>query len=151
MTDLKLVPLDATNWETCARLELPAAQAHFVASNLWSIAQAQFEPGYRPRAIVLHEEVIGFLMYSVDDEGRDPTLYWIFRLMIAVAHQGRGWGGRAFELALDEVARAGAHRVRTMHKPDNDVAGRLYRKLGFVPVGTDEDGDILLEMTLMPR
>jgi len=130
---------------TCAKLELPTEQAHFVAPNLWSIAESQFEPGYRPRAIMLDHQVIGFLMYCADHELPDPALFWIFRLMIAQPFQGHGYGRRAFELALQETIAAGAQRIRTMHKPDNIVAGALYRRLGFLPIGTDEDGDILLE------
>jgi diamine N-acetyltransferase len=143
---IQLRDLNRDNWRACAGLALPAEQEKLVAPNVWSIAEAGFEPRYRPRVICLGETIIGFLMYCAETDPPDPTLFWLFRFMLAPGFQGRGHGAEALRLALEEMKAAGATRVRTMHKPGNVAASRLYRRLGFREIGTLDDGDIELEI-----
>jgi diamine N-acetyltransferase len=143
---IQLRDLNRDNWRACAGLALPAEQEKLVAPNVWSIAEAGFEPRYRPRVICLDETIIGFLMYCAETDPPDPTLFWLFRFMLAPGFQGRGHGAEALRLALEEMKAAGATRVRTMHKPGNVAASRLYRRLGFREIGTLDDGDIELEI-----
>ena len=143
---IQLRDLNRDNWRACAGLALPAEQEKLVAPNVWSIAEAGFEPQYRPRVICLDETIIGFLMYCAETDPQDPTLFWLFRFMLAPGFQGRGHGAEALRLALEEMKAAGATRVRTMHKPGNVAASRLYRRLGFREIGTLDDGDIELEI-----
>jgi len=140
-----LRPLDRSNWRDCARLGLGPGQEDLVAPNVWSIAESRFEPHYAPRAIFVGAEAVGFLMYCVETDPPDAELYWLFRFMIGAAHQGKGYGRAALRLALDEMQAAGARRIRTMHRPNNLAASRLYRSEGFVEVGRLEDGDVELE------
>jgi len=37
------------------------------------------------------------------------------------------------------------------HQPGNDAAHRLYRSRGFVDLGPDEDGELLMWRTLNPQ
>jgi diamine N-acetyltransferase len=150
MAQITLQPVTKDNWARCARLVLPENQRGFVAPNVFSIAESKFEPHYQPRAILLDTEVVGFLMYCKDDEDGDgqPDVYWLFRMMIAETHQGKGLGYEAVRLALAEMQTMGARRAYTMHKPENEVAGKLYVRLGFRRVGVLEDGDIQLERDL---
>jgi len=143
---IQLRDLNRDNWRACAGLALSAEQEKLVAPNVWSIAEARFEPQYRPRVICLDETIIGFLMYCAETDPPDPTLFWLFRFMLAPGFQGRGHGAEALRLALEEMKAAGATRVRTMHKPGNVAASRLYRRLGFREIGTLDDGDIELEI-----
>ena len=145
---IQLRDLNRGNWRACARLELPEDQAKLVAPNVWSIAEAGFEPHYRPRVICLDETIIGFLMYCTETDPPDPTLFWLFRFMLAPGYQSKGHGAGALRLALEEMRAAGATRVRTMHKPGNVAASQLYRRLGFREIGTLDDGDIELEISL---
>jgi diamine N-acetyltransferase len=145
---IQLRDLTRDNWRACASLALPAQQEKWVAPNVWSIAEAGFEPHYRPRVIDLGGKIIGFLMYCPETDPPDPTLFWLFRFMLAPAYQARGHGAEAIRLALGEMKAAGATRVRTMHKPDNVSASTLYRRLGFREIGRLEDGDTELELAL---
>lgn len=143
---VELQEVSRANWLACARLTLEPQQVKMVAANVFSIAEWHFEPHYRPRAICVRGQVVGFLMYCVETDPPDPHLYWLFRFMIAAEHQGQGNGSAALRLVIAEMRNAGAQRIRTMHKPDNAVASRLYQSAGFVEVGLLDDGDIELEL-----
>jgi ribosomal-protein-alanine N-acetyltransferase len=56
----------------------------------------------------------------------------VLTIGVAGAAQGRGLGTA---LLLDLLAAAGDRRVLLDVRADNDVAQRLYRRHGFVPVG----------------
>jgi len=148
LTQITLQPVTKDNWTTCAKLVLPESQRGFVAPNVYSIAESKFEPHYQPRAIMLDTEVVGFLMYCKDEEDSDckPDVYWLFRMMIAQTHQGKGLGYEAVRLALAEMQAMGARRAYTMHKPGNEVAGKLYVRLGFRRIGVLDDGDVQLQL-----
>lgn len=89
------------------------------------------EEHYCPRVICFDDEVVGFLMYCVEIDPHDETLFWLFRFMI------------------DEIFTKGAKRIRTMYKSSNHCAGKLYNKLGFTETGEyDECGDIILELNI---
>ncbi len=45
MIELRTITRD--DWETCIDLKVARHQAHFVASNLYSLAQSRFLPGFR--------------------------------------------------------------------------------------------------------
>jgi len=145
-----LAPLSRYNWLSAARLALGDGQQGLVAENVWSLAEAGVEPHYRPRLINLYGQPRGFLMYCVEVDPPDPTLYWLFRFMVDASHQGRGIGRSALALAVAEMRALGATRVRTMVKPQNTRAMRLYERAGFTRIGTLDDGDIELERTLQP-
>lgn len=140
---VELRPLTRDNWRQCAGLELGPGQDRLVASNLASLAESRFAPNYEPRAVYADGEMAGFLMYCPEGE-----TYWIFRLMTAREHQQRGIGARAVRSAIREIAERGGHRVRISHVPDNEVASRLYQRLGFVPTGEIDDGEVVLELEL---
>ena len=145
---IELRDLTRANWRACAALELPVSQQGLVAPNVFSIAELHFEPHYVPRVICLEEQVVGFLMYCPETEPPDPTLYWLFRLMVAPAWQGKGYGMAAIRLAVAEIRARGATRIRTMHRPSNVRASHLYVKAGFTEMGLRDDGDMELEMRL---
>ena len=134
------------NWRACIRLEMHEHQQAFVASNAATIAESRFEPHFVLRTINSEDKVVGMLAYCPEDAPPDPTLYWIFRLMIDKHHQGQGIGTTAMRLAIDEIRDLGAQRVRTMHKPENNIAAALYWTLGFRKIGLHDDGDVLLEL-----
>ena len=65
--------------------------------------------------------------------------------MIDKEHQGKGFAYDAMKLTALEIVKRGGKRIRTMHKPENIAASKLYAKLGFCVIGTLDDGDTLLE------
>ena len=148
---ITLRPVDRDNWVACGGLVLGEDQVGRVASNLATIAESKFEPHYHLRAIYREETLVGMLAYCHEDDPEDRELYWLFRLMIDVASQGRGYGWAAVRLAIDEMKGLGATRIRTMHQAGNRVAASLYEKLGFESTGEVlDDGDEVRELRLPP-
>lgn len=146
---ITLRPVDRENWVACSRLSLGEEQEGLVASNMATIAQSKFEPHFQLRAIYKEEVLVGMLAFCHEDDPLDLELYWLFRLMVDVTHQGKGIGLAAARLAIEEIRSLGATRIRTMHKPGNTTASSLYENLGFEFTGeTFDDGDFVRELTL---
>lgn len=146
---INLKNLDRENRIQCAKLSLDEAQKDYVAPNVYSIAESKVEEHYCPRVICFNDEVVGFLMYCVEIDPPDKTLFWLFRFMIGKDHQANGYGTTALQMAIDEIFTKGAKRIRTMYKSSNYVAGKLYKKMGFIETGEyDECGDIILELNI---
>lgn len=85
MIELRTITRD--DWETCIDLKVARHQAHFVASNLYSLAQSRFLPGFRAVGIHHGGRMVGFALYGPDaDDGH----YWLYRLMIDRRYGARG-------------------------------------------------------------
>lgn len=93
---------------------------------------------------------IGFLMIGFDvnsdDEGAPRIAkgnYNIWRLMIDKKFQGKGFGKKAMDLAIELVNAFPCGTAKycwLSYENENDVARQLYKSVGFVE--TDEkDGD----------
>lgn len=115
-------------------------------SNAWSIAEAHFaaDPSWI-RAIYAGETPVGFLMTS-EDPGKGE--YFLWRLMIDAAHQGKGYGRGAVELLIERIRSSPQARVLwTSHLKGDGDAGGFYRKLGFLYTGEIiHGGDHLMRM-----
>lgn len=141
---ITLEPITRDNYRACVQLRVAPDQEHFVASNAFSLVQAAYEPECVPLAIYDGETMVGFAMYALDpDEGS----YWIYRLMIDVGHQGKGYG-RAAMMALIERMRQlpDCDQLAISYEPHNDVARRLYAGLGFVETGEIIDGETVARL-----
>lgn len=140
-------------------LKVKKSQRDFVASNLFSIAQAYTTLGTEcsafPFAIMKGKKAVGFLMigyneaalYEDFDEVVSPEAlknnYSLWRLMIDKKYQKKGYGRKAIKLALDFVRSfpcGEAEYCEVSYEPENKVAAKLYRSLGFVENG-EMDGD----------
>ncbi|EPQ6155997.1 GNAT family N-acetyltransferase, partial [Acinetobacter baumannii] len=86
---INLKNLDRENWLLCAKLLLDESQKDYVAPNVYSIAESKVEEHYCPRVICFNDEVVGFLMYCVEIDPPDETLFWLFRFMIGKDHQAK--------------------------------------------------------------
>jgi diamine N-acetyltransferase len=146
MMDVRLVDLTKHNWEQVAALEVGPGQEQFVAPNLRTIAETQFEPSAVRRVIVKGGVPIGLAVYVLDPEDDE---WWLWRFMIARDEQGRGHGRAALEQLIDEWrAIPGCTRVFVGYKPENMIAERLYVSLGFVPGGMAEWGERIARLDL---
>lgn len=135
-----LEPVTAQTRAAIAALTVDAAQAHFVAGNAASLAEADTDPGASPRAIMDGDTLVGFLMYDASDRS-DVRLY---RFMIDRSQQGRGYGRAGLQAFLDEIAAlGGVSRISICYEPENVAARNLYAKAGFVEEGLDEDDEMI--------
>ncbi|MGF2614445.1 GNAT family N-acetyltransferase [Rossellomorea vietnamensis] len=132
--NVRIEEINAENWYACCQLELTEKQSTYMESNAVSIAQTKFEPTLKAYAIFYDERAAGFLMFNSVKEELDG--YWIYRIMVDKAYQGKGIGKKATELMLDEMAKLpGSEKIIVGYHPDNKGAHTLYRSLGFVDNG----------------
>lgn len=144
---ITLKPITLDNWEEACTLDVRADQQSFVASNLYSIAESKFNPSWEPMAIYAGEQMVGFVMWGIDTN-QPVEEWWIIRLMIDAAHQGRGYGRAAAQTAIDRIRAQGTREVFLSFEPENDGAKQLYRSLGFADAGRVESGEIVYRLEL---
>jgi diamine N-acetyltransferase len=134
-------PVTKDNWKELIRLKVREDQTHFIASNLYSIAEAQFGDDYEghwdlhPFGIYDDGTPVGFLMYGYNFEHPKQQAF-IIRLMVDQEFQGKGYGRFGMEKML-EIFRLD-ERIRVAgisYEPENEAARRLYASLGFVETG----------------
>ena len=118
MIELRKITHD--NWRQVLKLKLAEGQENFVASNIYSLAEAYVgitnqEKPPMPFAIYNSEELIGFAMMEYEEidedemlfmEYGDKAVYCFFRFMLDEKHQGKGLGRQAIEKILDFCARS---------------------------------------------
>lgn len=144
--DIRIAPVTKANRALVTALQLAPEQMDFVASNADSLREAGSDRDARPRAVIVGDQLVGFLMYEAprdDDEAR------IYRFMIDRAWQGQGYGKAALRAVLEEIRGLGHIRhVSICYEPENEAARRLYRSAGFVEEGLDEDGEMIADLVL---
>jgi RimJ/RimL family protein N-acetyltransferase len=100
------------------------------------------------RGIRADDELVGLAMVAEPHAGEPDPYLW--RLVIDRRHQLRGIGRRAVLAIADHWRTAGSRRLKVSYVPG--VPGnpaRFYERLGFVPTGHVDDGEIeaALELT----
>ena len=144
VSQVRLRPVSKKNKSHVLALKLADDQDDFVASNAESLKEAATDKDARPRAVVANDHVVGFLMYDASD--REAVIY---RFMIDHAEQGKGYGRAALAAALQEIsALSHVSEVVVCYMPKNEGARRLYRSVGFIEEGEDEDGEIQARLSL---
>lgn len=151
---LKLKKINRKNIGEILKLELFDNQKSFVAPNNISIIEAYIaiteNNDVFTFGIYKDDTPIGFLMIGFDvnsdDEGAPRIAkdnYNIWRLMIDKKFQGKGFGKKAMNLALEFVNTFPCGTAKycwLSYESDNYVARQLYQSVGFVE--TDEkDGE----------
>lgn len=146
MMTIRLGPVTRENFDAILRLKLTEIQKEFVAPNVYSIAQSKVEPECVPLAIYADQTLIGFAMYALD---QDDNNYWIYRLMIDLHHQGKGYGRAAVKALVEEIRQLpGCDKIIISAAPENEAALSLYRSEGFVDTGAFIDDEVVLCLTL---
>jgi len=150
-----LQPVTAENWRALIKLKVREDQNGFVASNLYSIAEAQF--GYEDEghwdfypfgAYVNEEQPVGFVMYCFNFK-HSRFQAFIMRLMVDERFQGKGYGREIMKQVLDVFhANEQIKNVGISYEPHNEGARKLYASLGFVEPGEIMDGETLAVLKL---
>ena len=147
-------PVTKDNWRELIKLHVREDQKHFVASNVFSIAESKFGDDYEghwdlfPYGIYDDDLAVGFLMYGLNYE--HPTQQaFIQRLSVDEKFQGKGYGRFGMEKMLGIFcADERIKEVGISYEPENDVARKLYASLGFVEPGEMIGDEVLAVLKL---
>lgn len=148
--DVQLRPINRANWQTALDLKVHPNQEKYVASNLYSLAQAYGESEWVCRGIYDGDTMVGFIMDGLSEEGDDFDGYWICRFMLAHEHQNKGYGRAAMNALLSDVRKQGHKTVFISFVPDNLAAKQLYTQVGFVDTGAMDDGEAVYRLDFNP-
>ncbi|GAA2666661.1 MULTISPECIES: GNAT family N-acetyltransferase [Actinoplanes] len=141
---IRLEPVTAGNWRDCAALTVHPEQKPFVTDVTYYLCMCSYGDTWQPLAAVRGEEIVGFAIWGVDDDGSR----WIGGLLVDAKHQGQGIGRELVGQLRDRlIAEPGTPNVALSYLPDNAVARKLYQSMGFVETGEMEDDEIVARWT----
>ncbi len=129
------------NYEEVCELDVTKEQEDYVACNMWSIVESQYNEGYETRVIYMKEEPVGFFMWVKESEIKVS----IWRFMVDKKHQQKSIGRVSLNLALAEIKKVSdLQEIEICYNPKNPVAKEFYSSFGFSEVGMDEDDEDML-------
>ena len=151
---LELKKINRKNVADILNLEVFDNQKSFVATNNSSIIEAYIAITENNHVftfgIYKDDTPIGFLMIGFDvnsdDEGAPKIAkgnYNIWRIMIDKKFQGKGFGKKAMNLALEFINTFPCGTAKycwLSYENENGVARELYKSIGFVEID-EKDGD----------
>ena len=136
------------NFDDVFDLKVKQEQYPFVASNLYSVAEAYVTlvngGQVFPFAICDDDKLVGFIQLgygeNADQDGVsvEKDNYEIWRFMIDKRYQGRGYGKEALRLALEFIRTwpcGKAEYCWISYEPENEAAKKLYAAFGFEETG----------------
>ena len=141
---IELREITQGNFRECIALSVADDQRDFVASNLYSLAEAKADGVSIPLAIYAGEVMVGFTMYRLDAERGTGH---VDRLMVAKEHQHHGYGRAAMLGVINRLRNTpGCVQVVTSFVPTNTVADALYDSLGFRRTGEVHYGETVVAL-----
>lgn len=144
-SQLVLRQVSSDNWRHVATLKVTEEQRQFVAEPTYYLALCYYGTIWKPLAIYLAEQVIGFLMWGVDPA--DGSC-WFGGFIIDQQYQGRGYGRQTLQLAMTMLAREhGYQQFALSYQPANQVGKHLYRALGFVETDEWVDDEVVARLS----
>lgn len=140
---VELRPINKANYRECMKLQVREDQKKFVAPNIVSLVQAQYEGNLIPMAIYAEGVMVGFVMFEENNSANGHRHIW--RLMTDEKHQGKGYGRAAIQVVIRELSlKPDCEEVWLSFEPENKGAEKLYLSLGFEHTGEVSDGEICL-------
>lgn len=147
---IEFIKINRSNYLECIELSVDDAQRRFVAPNVFSLAQAAYEPDMYPHAIYHNGAMVGFILYDFDTE---LDAWSMSRFMIDRKHQGKGLGKQALRAFLDFFFQTyPVPKLYTSVEVENAAAQRLYESMGFVREGIieyDAGGEHYVEIRML--
>lgn len=92
--------------------------------------------------------MVGYLMVIYD---YDEETYNIWHMMIDSDYQGNGYGKGALQEVLRYIASkpiGSSATVLITCNPENEIAYKLYRQIGFIETGRSDGDELELRITL---
>ncbi len=138
--------IDDENFAAIVNMKRPEGE-DFVATNAYSLAQAWLyhDAGdVYPFAIYNDHTPVGFMML---DEDLDERYLVIWRIMFPEENRFKGYGTEAIGRIIELARKSGKYDYMIIgYKPDNAVDAHVYKKLGFLPTGEVNNGEIVLKL-----
>jgi diamine N-acetyltransferase len=137
-------------------LEVTEEQKHFIdpPSVAEFLADDDDHPTFTSYAVCKGKTVVGLACYGQEVE-HEHWRRWIPLVVIDRRHQGEGFGRAALEAIITNIRKEApdCRAIGLSCKPENVIAERLYRSLGFEPAGTNSRGgvDMWLDLETVPK
>jgi diamine N-acetyltransferase len=142
------------NRQAVVALRVAASQEGYVSTVADSLEEARGTPEGNPwyRAIYADGQPVGFVMLSWNVTPDPPRVigpWFLWKLLIDERYQGCGYGREAVRLVAGIAHDQGASELLTSLVAGERSPESLYRRIGFVPTGEqDEKGERILALRL---
>ena len=150
---ISLQPWDTRRHEVLA-LEVTEDQRRFIdpPSVADFLADDDDHPTFGSYAACHGDTVVGLACFGQEVE-HERWRWWIPLVVIDRRYQGEGYGRATMEAIFASIRSIAPHcrAVGLSCKPDNVVAERLYRSLGFEPAGANSRGGVDMWLELDTR
>lgn len=132
------------NFQQCLLLHASVPDSSFVDAAIYSLAEAWlYGSNARPFAIYHNETMIGFVSMYVGEENNQ-----IINFFIDDAFQRQGHGAQAAKLCIQYLQNeCSARRISVPVKLEHTAAQEFWKKQGFYPSDTIEDGYVFMRNT----
>jgi diamine N-acetyltransferase len=119
-----------------------------VAEPSYYLALCSYGGDWQPLAIYLGEQVIGFMMWAVDEADGNC---WLGGILIDKSYQRQGYGQQAIQTAITMLSDEHGYRNFALsYSPDNP-AKHLYHQLGFMETDEWEDNEVVARLSLAKK
>ena len=144
--EILLEPLDHTNWYKIYDLSVSEEQkTFFPVSNIEWIGISRYEEKTELFAIKKDDVFVGLIGGGFDEDG---VTGYVNPIMIDYRYQGNGYGKQAMILIIKYLQEnLYVTKINIGHRKVNDVAGNLYKSLGFKIIN-DEGNDYYRQLDL---
>ena len=154
MSVVSLREIGDDNRDDVLALHVTPIQERFVSTVAESLTEAEETPEGKPwyRAIYADDLPVGFVMLSWDVTPDPPRIigpWFLWRLLIDIQYQGRGYGREAVRLISDILRDNGAAELLTSYGVGEGGPEAFYQRLGFRPTGElAEMGEVIVALDL---
>ena len=145
--EVTLRKIDNSNWSECVALSLGHRQQTWLPSNAYSLAQAAYEPECVPLGIYSDSIMVGFAMYATTEYNPGETVQWIYRFMIDVKNQEKGFGKEAVIQLLKYIKDRHSEQIILSYVLENKIAKNLYAASGFHETGEMYGDEIVARLS----
>lgn len=147
--EIKFVPVTDKNIEIVSLLHISNEQAGMVETVKECYTEAKELSLWRPAAIWIDYDLIGFAMYGLwKNEGKSGRV-WLDRFFIDEHFQGKGYSKMVLPALLSHIEdEYDRNEIFLSVYENNSVAIRLYEKFGFLQNGElDINGEKVMVRT----
>lgn len=131
--NIKFIPVNQKNIEQVEKLHISEAQKGSCETVRECFDEALIFQLWRPVAIMIDNELVGFAMYGLWLYEGDHGKVWLDRFFIDENHQGKGYSKAVLPVLINHIVSIYNYdELYLSVYEDNAIAIHLYEQLGFV-------------------